>query len=176
MTKQGASPLFGHLIEDLESGKANPHEVRFARRRCYRLVCASQNLEPIGNSWLRQQRLEGRLGDDRSRPKGMHGAPTLVEPRVCPLPLLLGDADLSSRLHTRCTIYQGQAMHDERMRAAAELTARQLAQAIEIVEDEFGADLDNKHAPLLAAVLSALAANYRDGSVSERRRARPRPV
>jgi hypothetical protein len=67
-------------------------------------------------------------------------------------------------------------MHDERMRAAAELTARQLAQAIEIVEDEFGADLDNKHAPLLAAVLSALATNYREGSVSERRRPRPRPV
>jgi hypothetical protein len=67
-------------------------------------------------------------------------------------------------------------MHDERMRAAAELTARQLAQAIEIVEDEFGADLDSKQGPLLAAVLSALAANYRDGSVSERRRARPRPV
>jgi hypothetical protein len=67
-------------------------------------------------------------------------------------------------------------MHDERMRAAAELTARQLEQAIEIVEDEFGADLDHKHAPLLAAVLSALAANYREGSVSERRRSRPRPV
>lgn len=65
---------------------------------------------------------------------------------------------------------------DERMRAAAELTARQLEQAIEIVEDDFGADLDKRQAPLLAAVLSALAANYREGSVSERRRARPRPV
>jgi hypothetical protein len=68
------------------------------------------------------------------------------------------------------------SQNDERMRAAAQLTARQLEQAIEIVEDEFGADLENKRAPLLAAVLSALAANYREGSVSERRRARPRPV
>jgi len=68
-------------------------------------------------------------------------------------------------------------MHnDERMRAAAELTARQLEQAIEIVEDAFGTDLENKRTPLLAAVLSALAANYREGSTIERRRPRPRPV
>jgi hypothetical protein len=65
---------------------------------------------------------------------------------------------------------------DERMRAAAELTARQLEQAIEIVEDELGADLDHKQASLVAAVLTALAANYREGSVSERRRPRPRAV
>jgi hypothetical protein len=63
---------------------------------------------------------------------------------------------------------------DERMRAAAELTARQLEQAIEIVENEFGADLENKHASVVAAVLSALAANYRKGSASERRRTRSR--
>lgn len=62
--------------------------------------------------------------------------------------------------------------HDERMRAAAELTARQLEKAIEIVEDEFGADAENKRAPVVAAVLSALAANYREGSASERRRLR----
>jgi hypothetical protein len=66
--------------------------------------------------------------------------------------------------------------NDERMRAAAELTARQLEQAIEIVEDAFGTDLENKRAPLLAAVLSALTANYREGSTIERRRPRPRPV
>ena len=66
--------------------------------------------------------------------------------------------------------------NDERMRAAAELTARQLEQAIEIVEDAFGTDLENKRAPVLAAVLSALAANYRDGFALERRRPRPRPV
>ena len=66
--------------------------------------------------------------------------------------------------------------NDERMRAAAELTARQLEQAIEIVEDAFGTDLENKRASVLAAVLSALAANYRDGSAIERRRPRPRPV
>ena len=65
---------------------------------------------------------------------------------------------------------------DERMRAAAELTARQLEQAIEIVENEFGADLDHKQASLVAAVLTTLAATYREGSVSERRRPRPRPV
>jgi hypothetical protein len=65
--------------------------------------------------------------------------------------------------------------HDERMRAAAELTARQLEAAIEIVEDEFGTDLDNKQAPVVAAVLSALAANYREGSASERRRPRSVP-
>ena len=66
--------------------------------------------------------------------------------------------------------------NDERMRAAAELTVRQLEQAIEIVEDAFGTDLENKRAPLLAAVLSALAANYREGSTIERRRPRPRAV
>jgi len=65
--------------------------------------------------------------------------------------------------------------NDERMRAAAELTARQLEAAIEIVEDEFGADLENKQAPVLAAVLSALAANYREGSAIERRRPRAVP-
>jgi hypothetical protein len=63
-------------------------------------------------------------------------------------------------------------MNDERMRAAAELTARQLEKAIEIVEDEFGADLENKQAAVVAAVLSALAANYREVSASERRRPR----
>ena len=62
--------------------------------------------------------------------------------------------------------------NDERMRAAAELTARQLEQAIEIVEDQFGTDLESKQAPVVAAVLSALAANYREGSVSERRQLR----
>ena len=66
--------------------------------------------------------------------------------------------------------------NDERMRAAADLTARQLDQAIEIVEDAFGTDVEHKRAPLLAAVLSALAANYRDGSAIERRRPRPRAV
>ncbi len=66
--------------------------------------------------------------------------------------------------------------NDERMRAAADLTARQLEQAIEIVEDAFGTDVENKRLPLLAAVLSTLAANYRDGSVVDRRRPRPRPV
>jgi hypothetical protein len=66
--------------------------------------------------------------------------------------------------------------NDERMRAAAQLTAWQLEQAIEIVEVEFGANLDERRVPLLAAVLSALAENYREGSLSERRRARPRAV
>lgn len=66
--------------------------------------------------------------------------------------------------------------NDERMRAAAELTARQLEQAIEIVEDAFGSDLEAKRASLLGAVLSALATNYREGSAIERRRPRPRPV
>jgi len=66
--------------------------------------------------------------------------------------------------------------NEERMRAAAELAARQLEQAIEIVEDAFGSDLENKRAPVLAAVLWTLAANYREGSAIERRRSRPRPV
>jgi len=65
--------------------------------------------------------------------------------------------------------------HDERMRAAAELTARQLAKSIEIVEDEFGCDVENKRAPVVAAVISVLAANYREGSASERRRPRSVP-
>ena len=66
--------------------------------------------------------------------------------------------------------------NDGRMRAAAELTARLLEQAIEIVEDAFGTDLENKWAPVFAAVLSALATNYREGSAIERRRSRSRPV
>ena len=45
---------------------------RFACRKCHRLVYASQSQDAIGRSWLRQNRLEGRLGDDWSRPKGMH--------------------------------------------------------------------------------------------------------
>ena len=81
-------------------------------------------------------------------------------------------------MHTDCAYPNPKHMshNDERMRAAAELTARQLEQAIEILEDAFGTDLESKRAPVLAAVLSALAANYRDGSAIERRRPRPRPV
>ena len=35
-------------------------------------VYASQSEDSIGRSWLRQNRLEARLGDDWSRPMGMH--------------------------------------------------------------------------------------------------------
>jgi len=45
---------------------------RFACRKCHRLVYASQSQDAIGRSWLRQYRLEARLGDDWSRPRGMH--------------------------------------------------------------------------------------------------------
>ena len=59
---------------------------------------------------------------------------------------------------------------DERIRAAAEVSVRQLEQAIAIVEDAFGTDLEGERTRLLAAVLSALAPNYREGSTIERRR------
>ena len=52
-------------------------------------------------------------------------------------------------------------MEDEAMRSAAALTAKQLEKAIEIVEDEFGANMHDQHGPIVAATLVALAENYR---------------
>ena len=45
---------------------------RFACRHCQRLAYASQSEDLCGRTWRRQQRLEDRLGDHLSRPKGMH--------------------------------------------------------------------------------------------------------
>ena len=52
---------------------------------------------------------------------------------------------------------------DEELRKAADLTARQLQQAIEIVEGKVGADRAEQAWPLVGSVLIALAENYRPG-------------
>ena len=52
---------------------------------------------------------------------------------------------------------------DEVLRKAADLTARQLQQAIEIVEDKVGAERAEQAWPLVGSVLIALAENSRQG-------------
>jgi hypothetical protein len=50
---------------------------------------------------------------------------------------------------------------DDTLKAAADLTARQLEEAIQIVEAEFDADPERRNDGLVAAALIALASNYR---------------
>lgn len=47
------------------------------------------------------------------------------------------------------------------MLEAADLTARQLQQALEIAEGKLGAERAQQGGPLIGAVLMTLAANYR---------------
>ena len=49
---------------------------------------------------------------------------------------------------------------DDKLKAAIDLTARQLEEAIEIVEAEFGADPELRNDGLVAAAVMALASNY----------------
>lgn len=44
---------------------------RFACRTCQRVVYASQSEDELARTWRKQSRLEARLGDHWSRPKGM---------------------------------------------------------------------------------------------------------
>lgn len=44
---------------------------RFACRACQRVVYASQSEDELARTWRKQSRLEARLGDHWSRPKGM---------------------------------------------------------------------------------------------------------
>src|SRR5678815_5028475 len=48
----------------------------------------------------------------------------------------------------------------EKLESACATTSRQLEMASEIVESEFGADLEGRYAGLVAAALLALATNY----------------
>lgn len=41
-------------------------------QRCLHMAYSSQRDDPIGRSWRRQSKIERRLGDNLSRPKGMH--------------------------------------------------------------------------------------------------------
>jgi len=45
---------------------------RFKCRKCHDLRYASQSEDAMGRSWLKQQKLEARLGENWRRPKGMH--------------------------------------------------------------------------------------------------------
>lgn len=45
---------------------------RFACRACSYVVYASQSDDACGRAWRRQTKLEGRLGPNWTRPKGMH--------------------------------------------------------------------------------------------------------
>jgi hypothetical protein len=47
---------------------------RFACRLCQRLAYTSQSEDEVGRNWRRQGKLEARLGEHWSRPKGMHRA------------------------------------------------------------------------------------------------------
>lgn len=46
----------------------------FACRKCNRVAYSSQAEDAMGRSWLRQRKLERRLGEHWARPKGMHQA------------------------------------------------------------------------------------------------------
>ena len=45
--------------------------LRFACRHCQRVAYASQSEDELGRLWRKQSRLEARLGDHWTRPKGM---------------------------------------------------------------------------------------------------------
>lgn len=47
------------------------HRARFACRHCQRVAYASQSEDEMARMWRKQSRLEARLGDHWSRPKGM---------------------------------------------------------------------------------------------------------
>ncbi len=47
---------------------------RFKCRTCGCVAYASQSQDDIGRSWLRQRKLEQRIADNWSRPRGMHRA------------------------------------------------------------------------------------------------------
>lgn len=47
---------------------------RFACRTCQRVAYASQSEDDVGRAWRKQSKAEAKLGDDWSRPKGMHRA------------------------------------------------------------------------------------------------------
>ena len=53
-----------------------------------------------------------------------------------------------------------EAINDAAMLEASSLTAKQLEEAINIVEAEYGANPDGRHDGLVAAVLGTLARNY----------------
>lgn len=44
---------------------------RFACRHCQRVAYSSQSEDVLGRTWLKQRKLEARLGNDWQRPKGM---------------------------------------------------------------------------------------------------------
>jgi len=54
------------------------------------------------------------------------------------------------------------ATRDEELVKAAELTAKQLQQAIDIVASQFGSENAARDSALVAAVMVALADNYRE--------------
>jgi hypothetical protein len=45
---------------------------RFACRHCQRIAYASQSGDALDRTWLRQQKIESKLGKHWQRPKGMH--------------------------------------------------------------------------------------------------------
>ncbi|MBB5203938.1 hypothetical protein HNQ51_001231 [Inhella inkyongensis] len=47
---------------------------RFLCRHCGRVAYASQSQDAIGRGWIKQGKLESRLGPNWQRPKGMHRA------------------------------------------------------------------------------------------------------
>jgi hypothetical protein len=53
-----------------------------------------------------------------------------------------------------------ETIHEAAMLEASALTTRQLEEAINIVEAEFGADPDGKYSGVITALLSTLARNY----------------
>lgn len=58
-------------------------------------------------------------------------------------------------------------MTDVAIKNASDLTDRQLEEAIEIVEAEFGEDVERRNDGLIAAVLIALAGNCRRESAAK---------
>jgi hypothetical protein len=47
---------------------------QFACRHCQRVAYISQSLGALGRSWIKQRKIESRLGDNWQRPKGMRQA------------------------------------------------------------------------------------------------------
>lgn len=67
----GTRPWFACPICNRRVGVLYMRGGRFACRHCQRVSYASQSEDGMGRMWRRQSKLEARLGDDWTRPKGM---------------------------------------------------------------------------------------------------------
>lgn len=67
----GTRPWFACPICLKRSGVLFLRAGRFACRRCQKIAYTSQSSDTMARTWLKQNKLEAKLGEDWARPKGM---------------------------------------------------------------------------------------------------------